>query len=282
MRSLRIMPYMETPRRRGWFWAFFILALIPALGHPGSSTIPPSFDVPLTGQFASAPISKSGIRVISWNIDRGYRFNQIAATLRREEGDICLLQEVDLHARRTEERDVARDLASALGDNYAFGIEFQELSQGNAAYHGQATLSRFPIVASRVLRFRQQSGFWNSKRAIPNVPLFQRRRGGRIALVTELQIGGSLVVVYNLHLESRSAGSIQAAQLDEVLADIGRYPRSTPVIIGGDLKFEISSIFRAPHIGRRRLPERSWRKDRADSYHYRCARLDFCARRVFY
>jgi endonuclease/exonuclease/phosphatase family metal-dependent hydrolase len=203
-----------------------------------SSSLPPGFDVPITAAFPSDSEVGSDIRIGTWNIDRGYRLSKVIAALQGIAPDICLLQEVDLHDRRTGNRDVAREIASALGRNYAFGIEFQELSQGvsgRAAFHGQATLSRFPIIASRVLRFKRQSGFWNPKFTIPNVPLFQRRIGGRIALVTELSINGKLLVVYNAHLESRSGGLIQDAQLHEILDDLKRYPANTPVIIGGDL-----------------------------------------------
>jgi endonuclease/exonuclease/phosphatase family metal-dependent hydrolase len=63
----------------------------------------------------------------------------------------------------------------------------------------------------------------------------QRRLGSRIALVTELELAGRPLVVYNAHLESRSMGRIQAAQLDEILADLAKYPAGTAAIIGGDL-----------------------------------------------
>jgi endonuclease/exonuclease/phosphatase family metal-dependent hydrolase len=204
----------------------------------GSSSRPPDFDVPITAAFSADTEVRGEIRVATWNIDRGYRLGKVATTLQRVAPDICLLQEVDLHDRRTGNRDVAREIAAALRRNYAFGIEFQELSQsvsGRAAFHGQATLSRFPIVGSRLLRFKRQSGFWNPKFTLPNVPLFQRRIGGRIALVTELSIAGKLLVVYNAHLESRSGGLIQDAQLHEILEDLKRYPPNTAAIIGGDL-----------------------------------------------
>jgi endonuclease/exonuclease/phosphatase family metal-dependent hydrolase len=132
---------------------------------------------------------------------------------------------------------VARELAQKLGYNYAFGVEFQELSQsvdGRPAYHGQATLSRWPIAKTRILRFEGQSSWWKPYLWIPDMAFFQRRLGGRIALVTEISIGGTNVVVYNVHFESRSGGKIQTAQLNEVLADLKHYPAGTPAIIGGD------------------------------------------------
>jgi endonuclease/exonuclease/phosphatase family metal-dependent hydrolase len=122
--------------------------------------------------------------------------------------------------------------------NAAYGIEFEELSQekDGAAYIGQATLTRLPLIRSRILRFKRQSNFWQPHAWLPNIPLMQRRLGNRIALVTEHQFDGKLLVVYNPHLESRSMGRIQVAQLDEILDDLKQhYPPETNAIIAGDI-----------------------------------------------
>jgi endonuclease/exonuclease/phosphatase family metal-dependent hydrolase len=127
--------------------------------------------------------------------------------------------------------------------NYAFAPEFEELSQGTeegSAYHGQATLTSLPIRSSRILRFQHQSGFWKPNALlISSFPLLQRREGGRIALVTELDNGGKTLVVYNLHLESRGSEHGRLLQLNEVLADAERYPPETVVIVAGDLNTKI-------------------------------------------
>lgn len=191
----------------------------------------------ITGSFAAAGKPGLSVRVVSWNIDRGYHVDRVIDTLRKQRPSICLLQEVDLHDQRSGNRDIARQIAQTLSYNYAYGTAFEELSQranGRSAFQGQATLAMAPIVESRVLRFAHQSNFWRPHAFIPDIPLFQRRRGGRITLITELSLSGERVVVYNLHLESRSAGRIQSAQLQEVFDDLKRYPEATPAIIGGD------------------------------------------------
>ncbi len=179
------------------------------------------------------------MRIVTWNIDRGTHLPEILTTLRKVDADLLLLQEVDSGTKRTAGHDVPRDIAGGLGMSATYGIEFEELSQeaGHSAYTGQATFSRLPIRSSRILRFQNQSGFWQPHAWLPaSVPLLQRRLGSRIALVAELDLNGKLLVVYNLHLESRSYGRIQFQQLDEVLADcVGRYPLDTAVLIGGDL-----------------------------------------------
>jgi endonuclease/exonuclease/phosphatase family metal-dependent hydrolase len=185
---------------------------------------------------------------MTWNIDHGADLDKIAVEMVRNPADLCLLQEVDLHTRRAGERDVAAELANRLRLNGTYAIEFEELSQekGRPAYIGQATLTRLPfatdrsgtpaITTTRVLRFERQSGFWRPRVWIPSsVPFLQRRVGDRIALVTELELAGKTLVVYNAHLESRSAGAIQNRQLEEILQDSKRYPPATSIIIGGDL-----------------------------------------------
>ncbi|MGO9432991.1 MAG: endonuclease/exonuclease/phosphatase family protein [Terracidiphilus sp.] len=105
----------------------------------------------------------NAIRIVTWNINRGQRLNEVIEFLAEAAADLILLQEVDLNARRTHCRNVAHYIAQALTMNYAFGCEFEELSQRcnrMPAYHGQATLSRFPLLNSRILRFHRQSGFW--------------------------------------------------------------------------------------------------------------------------
>ena len=182
--------------------------------------------------------ARATLNIVDWNIDRGARLEGITAGLKSQEPDIAILQEVDLNARRSDRLDVARELGARLNLNYVFGPEFQELGQGSGempAYHGQAILTSLPLRSTRIIRFARQSGFWKPRPMLPSWALFQRRLGGRIALVAELDFKGTKLVVYNLHLESRSGGAIQYDQVKEVLADAGQYPKDTPIIIAGDL-----------------------------------------------
>jgi hypothetical protein len=112
--------------------------------------------------------------------------------------------------------------------NYAFGIEFEELaegSRGSPAYHGQTTLSPFPLTDCRI-RFRNQSRFWHPYWWVPRLPKLQRRVGGRMALLTHFRIGAIALAAYNLHLESRS-DNVRRAQLTELLEDGHRYDNDT-------------------------------------------------------
>ena len=112
----------------------------------------------------------------------------------------------DLNARRTHHLNIAREISQKLQLNYVFGREFQELSQGtraSPAFHGQATLSRWPLTNPRIIRFQKQSNFWRPHWFIPEIDPFQERLGGRMALVSDASIAGKTIITYNLHLESR-------------------------------------------------------------------------------
>jgi endonuclease/exonuclease/phosphatase family metal-dependent hydrolase len=192
------------------------------------------------GEFRSGPVppwSRDFIRIISWNIERGLQFSKICDFLGAIQADLLLLQEVDLHARRTQCRDVALELAQALNLNYVFGVEFQELSEGSRAqpaYHGMATLSPWPLSKPRIIRFRDQSTFWKPRWYLPDLPVFQRRIGGRMALVAEAAIYARKLISYNLHLESKGAGELRLRQLNEVLADCRRQPDRLRLVVAGD------------------------------------------------
>lgn len=207
----------------------------------------PSIDEVLSRNFVAcrpqlAP--PQAIRVVNWNIDRGLRLRDIMEFLASQQADLLILQEVDLHARRTHCLNVAEELARELRMNYVFGREFQELTQGSrtfAAYHGQATLSRWRLRNPRVIRFRCQSRFWRPRWFIPKTKPFQERLGGRIALVTEVDMLGRTLTAYNLHLESRGDNNLRFSQLREVLADArATYRPQVPVLIAGDLNCNVS------------------------------------------
>ena len=204
----------------------------------GVSSAPDGLSKIYQGQFSSIAKEARSLKLLNWNIERGLQLAGIGAAIESEKPDICILQEVDLNARRTGNRNVAEELARRFQLNYVFGVEFQELSQGSRdapAYHGQALLSALPIRSSYILRFVNQSDFWQPRWYLPNWQTLQRRLGGRMALVVEIEAGGATLVVYNAHLESRGDESLRLLQLDEILADAKGHWPEIPLILAGDL-----------------------------------------------
>ncbi len=198
------------------------------------------------GSFLSPPFPREwpeSLRVVSWNVNRGLQLNGIIEFLQSSSADLILLQETDVNARRTRHRNIPREIARALRMNYIFGREFEELAQGteaSPAYHGQTTLSRLPLSHPCILRFRDQSTFWRPRWFIPPLQLFQRRQGGRMALICEITIQGRTLVLYNLHLESRGNDELRIGQLSEMLTEIRKNPAETPILVAGDFNFDLS------------------------------------------
>jgi endonuclease/exonuclease/phosphatase family metal-dependent hydrolase len=179
--------------------------------------------------------------------------------LRTSSAELILLQEADIAARRTGHRNIPREIAKALRMNYIFGREFVELAQGsrtNPAYHGQTTLSRLPLTNARILRFRDQSAFWRPRWFLPPLECLQRRSGGRMALISEITIGGRTLVLYNVHLESRGGDALRMRQLSEILTDIRQHPPELPVLLAGDFNCDLSCGAAVPLIGGARLDNR--------------------------
>jgi endonuclease/exonuclease/phosphatase family metal-dependent hydrolase len=83
-------------------------------------------------------------------------------------------------------------------------------------------------------------GTWEPRWWIPVLPRFQRRLGGRIALLSHAVIGERGFSIYNLHLESRERDELRRSQLAEVLNDARRYDTEVPVIVAGDLNFDVT------------------------------------------
>lgn len=200
----------------------------------------------ITGNFAPfrwVMWPPSSLRVVDWNIDRGQQLPGVIDFLASTNADILILQEADLNARRTRRLNVAEEIARKLQMDYVFGREFQELVQGSKsspAYHGQATLSKWPISNPRLIRFSRQSHFWQPHWFLPKIEPFQERLGGRIALVAEINVAGSRLITYNLHLESRGSDELRLAQVNEVLSDASQQDAQCPLIVAGDLNMDAS------------------------------------------
>lgn len=191
------------------------------------------------------------LRVVHWNIERGLEFDAIEAVFQSEEklltlldeetfpagsekrraileqaallrrADVIVLNEVDLGMKRTGYRDVAAELAAKLGMNYAFGVEFVELSpiqikhdvkaEDNSqkeilnlievdpvrykGIQGTAILSRFPLENVRLVPFENQPYDWykSEKKGASLLEKGKREISKRIFLekiIPEIRRGG--------------------------------------------------------------------------------------------
>lgn len=198
------------------------------------------------------------VRVVSWNIERGLEYEAVEAALRGpdsfaalldgskysrggkkralvlrqasllREADVIVLNEVDWGLKRTGYRNIAADLASATGMNYAYGVEFLEVdpvalgtetfegvdpeeraqltaqikvdSERYRGLHGTAILSRFPLENVRLVPFRHQPYEWyaGEKKAVRPLE-WGKRKASEIAFLEkvtrQIRRGGRMMLM---------------------------------------------------------------------------------------
>jgi uncharacterized membrane protein YdjX (TVP38/TMEM64 family)/endonuclease/exonuclease/phosphatase family metal-dependent hydrolase len=168
------------------------------------------------------PLSGDGmhhLRILTWNIGRGYHPARIADALEQLRPDVACLQEVDCGNQRTGSVDVLDFLAKRTQTLGLFGIEFLELASpirsvrraGGGAI-GNAILSRFnPHACFRIEL--PQSVDWEHDADNPQLPGFVRRRiareprvGRRFGVGIEITIGQMRLAICSLHLEDKVGG----------------------------------------------------------------------------
>lgn len=101
------------------------------------------------------------MKLLQWNIERGYQLDLIIQQLREVDADVISLQEVDVGCDRSGCKDTGASIAQALGLNYLFICEFEELrselrdarSQGGGV-HGNAIMTKFDIIKWDVIEHR--------------------------------------------------------------------------------------------------------------------------------
>ena len=181
------------------------------------------------------------LTVAAWNLERCYNVEESAAVLQREGAELVLLSEVDNGMARTGQRHTSRDIAAALGMNYAFGVEFLELELGAEVelefckdafnlhgFHGNALLSKAALQAPVMIRL-EQHGHWFT----PESPA--RRVGTRCAIATAVMTTEGPLCAASVHLENRGDATYREAQVKRLIDAIDKLAGDTPVIIGGDL-----------------------------------------------
>jgi endonuclease/exonuclease/phosphatase family metal-dependent hydrolase len=170
-----------------------------------------------------APAVKSipaSMHVVEFNIARGGHWKEACDKIRSGGvPDVVFINEADWGMSRSDNEHVARLMAFELGLNYAWGVEFLELSPGNKAetekakaasdcvqgrrgvgftqkvdalgLHGNAILSKFPLTDVHVVRS----------------PGIDRLYGTNSALTAggyELRLGGRMVLYATIALENSS------------------------------------------------------------------------------
>ncbi len=198
-------------------------------------------DVQVEPVGADAPEASFPLRVVCWNAERGRRLDDAARRLRATVADVYLLSELDWGMARSGNLHTSRELATRVGAGFAYGVEFIELGLGDererrlyateantVGYHGAAILSRHALDRPRVVRLERSGSWFDGAHG-------ERRIGGRIAVVAELSVADTTIILASVHLESNGDPAERCDQLDALFDAIDATPGDHPVVIGGDL-----------------------------------------------
>jgi endonuclease/exonuclease/phosphatase family metal-dependent hydrolase len=186
------------------------------------------------------PAAPDRVKLVQWNIEHGNWYPQVErALLERPElagADVITFDEIDLGCARAGNRDVAFDLAAALGLHAAWVPLFLETTRGRdddlrmaggreneEGLFGLAVLSRWPIGETRIVELPS-----------PRRLQFELERmiGRHVALVTEVLRPGAPFVVVAAHLEVHRTRAHRADQMRVIMGALAKEQR--PIAIAGD------------------------------------------------
>jgi endonuclease/exonuclease/phosphatase family metal-dependent hydrolase len=210
-------------------------------------------ETPQSGSFArTSPPRKESYRIVAWNIERGKQLaGQLEALQNHEylrEADVLLLTETDVGMARSGNFDVAREMAAALGMDYAFapcywslvkgsGLERHVNGENDLGLHGNAILSRYPLSNLRPVHLEN---------GIDILAAREQRLGCQTALLADVGFPQARVTFACIHLDAHSSQRHRCDQMKSVLDALPR--EASPVVLGGDWNtttYDSSTAFRS-------------------------------------
>ncbi len=165
------------------------------------------------------------IRVVVFNARTGSRFEGILACLRRpplDRADVILLCEADWRLERSAGREIAAELAAALGMSFAYGPEFALGDARRAtSFIGNAILCAQPLDEVRGIALPRFSSSWRRVSLV----------GAPRALIASARFGRRRITIGLAHLNSRCAPARRAEQMAVFMS---AFEPTGPAIVGGD------------------------------------------------
>ncbi|MGB0881839.1 MAG: endonuclease/exonuclease/phosphatase family protein [Vicingaceae bacterium] len=180
---------------------------------------------------------KKDIKIVSWNIERGKQLDNIITFFEEDpllsKADIVLAIECDNGMGRTNNRNVTKELAAALGMNYCFAPSYLVLGKGaigetqhqtknTTALHGTSILSKYKIELAEGVEVPPVKEVFHSS---------EKRMGCKRGLVAKVNLGSKSIALGAIHIDLSSTAKDRANQLEAVLNAL---PEADMQLIGGD------------------------------------------------
>ena len=211
------MSILRFPATRLGFMSVAALLGVARIATPAAGTKCVESTIYAGSVATEKQLSSGGLLVVSLNMAREERLDRILRDLRKAQdlagADVWLLQEA---VERLDSHTIA-DLAHSLNLNYVFAPS-DFFDDGKLA-SGLAVLSRYPILAPRVIPLRRHSLKFNHR--------------CRIALEVQIPGPAGPVRFYNVHLDTRITLKERIAQITPVLEQATSL--SGPSVVAGDL-----------------------------------------------
>lgn len=192
------------------------------------------------------PRLRSFLRAVEWNVERGVRLKGIIEAFNHHPvlrfADLLLLNELDDGMTRSRNLNVAFEVGRALEAHAVYGVEYLELTKGashelnlpgenTAALHGNAILTRHAFSNPEVVRLSRCENNFESE---------EKRLGGRIGVLVDLEIRGTHLTVATTHLDVVNSPRCRANQMRAMLEALERRVNSpgavaSSIVVGGDL-----------------------------------------------
>lgn len=186
----------------------------------------------------SVTLKKPFIRAILWHLEQGVNYKGILDALRNRpilnEADVFFFPGVDLGMARSDNQNVARDLAIELGYHYVFVPSFfhfktdaNNQTQDRLGLEGAAILSRFPVETVDVVELpRIRDGLRSSQKSYGNDKL----------LIVELRTPQGFLQTACLNLSTRLSQKERAKQIKAMCTAIPKDRLADAFLLGADLK----------------------------------------------
>lgn len=167
------------------------------------------------------------MKIVSWNIERGYNPGGTVEFLRTLNADIYALYELDRGVKRTKGVDMFAELEKGLQMPGFYAKEFEEIESvwrylipwggPGGGEIGNGIFTRLPVRTNRTLHLpRRPPLLYDRSTWIPE--LFQPRRGSRKAQVLEIETPTGILTCVAAHTELwRSNWTHRKEQLETAL-----------------------------------------------------------------
>ena len=210
------IPKMSLRDRQKWY------SMPDEMGQQLTDAIPNLNVVEVDNTISPNRECPTELKVVELNAERGRKWMQASNLDIVREADVVILNEMDIGMARSDNQHTTRLMAHYLKMNYAWGLEFVELTQGTKkdrwyankapdfrGLHGNAILSK--CILSDATIFRDPVGqYFSSKKQGLNANGTEKRLGGRMGLFARIIVDGKETVVGSVHKQAHGHEQVKA------------------------------------------------------------------------